>query len=106
MTSVYAAKLGLITQKIDVNAQKIDYLALMTYEIAIADFSLQDKLGKNSFFEETFLLADTSIKIVFRMPFLTLSDADVCFAEKKLVWRSYTTVEALPITQMFNLLVK
>ena len=30
------------------------------------------------------------------MPFLTLSNADIRFAEKELVWRTYTAVEALP----------
>lgn len=33
------------------------------------------------------------------MPFLTFSDADIRFIEKKLVWRSYITVEALPNTK-------
>ena len=58
--------------------------------MVIAGFSVQDKLGKVRFFKETFLLADTSMEVVLGMLFLTLSDADIRFAEKELVWRSYT----------------
>lgn len=46
MTSVYASKLGLVTRKTDVGAQKIDGLSLKTYRIVIAGFSLQDKPGR------------------------------------------------------------
>ncbi len=90
------AKLGLVTRKTYVGAQKIDGSALVTYGMVIAGFSLQDKLGTARFFEETFLLADTSIEVVLEMPFLALSDGDVCFAGKELSWRSYTTAKALP----------
>ena len=38
------------------------------------------------------------------MPFLTSFDADIWFAEKKLVWSSYTTAEALPTTRKVNLI--
>lgn len=69
-----------------------------------AGFSLQDKLGRVRFFEEIFLLADTSIEVILGMPLLTLSDADIRFAEKELVWRSYTAADALPITQRIELI--
>ncbi len=49
--------------------------------MTLARFSLQDSLGKVWFFEETFLLADTSMEVVLGMPFLSLSNADVEFAE-------------------------
>ena len=58
--------------------------------MVIAGFSVQDKLGKVRFFEETFLLADTSMEVVLGMLFLTFSDADIRFAEKELVCWSYT----------------
>ena len=35
------------------------------------------------------MLADTSMKMGFGMPFLPLSNADIGFVER-LVWRSYT----------------
>ena len=47
---------------------------------------------------ETFLLADISMEVVLGMLFLTFSNADIQFAEKKLIWRTYTTEEALPTT--------
>ena len=58
----------------------------------VADFSLQDKLGKVQFFEETFFLANTSMNVVLGKPFFTLSDADIRFAERNLVWRRYYTL--------------
>ncbi len=42
-------------------------------------FSMSDKNGREKFFEESFLLADIKPDIVLRMPFLTMSNADVDF---------------------------
>lgn len=99
MTLAYVAKLGLVTQKINVRAQKIDGSPLEIYGMVSAMFSLQDSLEKVRFFEKTFLLTDISIKMILGMPFLPLSNADVEFIESdKLSWRSYNTVKALPIT--------
>ena len=67
--------------------------------MVVADFSLQGKLGKIRFFEETFLLANTSMDVVLGMPFFTLSNADIRFAKRKLVWRRYTAAEAMPTTR-------
>lgn len=41
MTPAFAAKLGLITQKTSIRAQKIDGSILMTYSIALASFCLR-----------------------------------------------------------------
>ncbi len=42
------------------------------------------------------MLADTSIEMVLKMPFLSLSNANVKFAElEKLTYRSYITTKAL-----------
>ena len=38
------------------------------------------------------------MEVVLRMLFLTFSNANVQFAEKKLTWRTYTTKKALPNT--------
>ena len=38
------------------------------------------------------------------MPFLTLSNADIKFAQKELTWRSYTTAEALPTTKRVEII--
>ena len=99
MIPAYAAKLGLAIRKTNVGAQKMDESALVTYEMVIAGFSLQVKLGKARFFEKTFLLADTSMEVVLGMLFLILSKADIRFTKKECVWRSYTAVEALSTTR-------
>ena len=77
MTPAVAAKLSLSIRPTGIGTQKIDGFALKTYSIVILGFSIQDKTGKIRFFEETFLLADTSIVVVLGMPFLALSNADI-----------------------------
>ena len=52
--------------------------------MVIAGFQVEDKLGRARFFQESFLLAETSMEVVLRMPFFTLSNANIQFAEKKL----------------------
>ncbi len=72
-----------------------------------AHFLLQNSLERVRFFEKTFLLADISIEVVLEMPFLFFSNADVEFAELgKLIWRSYTTAKALPITSQVEFIDK
>ncbi len=91
MTLAYVAKLGLTTRKTNVGAQKIDSSPLKTYGIVSASLLLQDSLGRVWFFEETFLLADTSIEMVLEMLFLALSNADFQFSAEKLTWKTYIT---------------
>ncbi len=98
MTPAYATKLDLTVRKISVGAQKIDGLLLETYGIVSASFSLQDSLRRVRFFEETFLLANISMKMVLGMLFLAFSNADFQFDAEKLTWRFYITAEALPTT--------
>ncbi len=75
--------------------------------MASASFSLQDSIWRVCFFEETFLLADSNMEIVLGMPFLSLSNANVEFAElEKLTWRTYTATEALSITSGVELIDK
>ena len=50
MTPAYAAKLGLQVQKIDIKAQKIDGSTLETFEMVLADFQVENKLGRARFF--------------------------------------------------------
>ena len=106
MIPIYAAKLDFVICKTDIGAQKTDGSALETYGMVIAGFLVQDSLTKVWFFEETFLLANTSMEVVLEMPFLILSDIDIQFAEKKFTWRSYTTAEALPTTRRVELIDK
>ena len=106
MTPAYAKQLGLQVQKTDVGAQKIDSSSLRTFGMVIAGFQVEDKLVRARFFQESFLLAETSMEMVLRMPFLTLSNADIQFAAKELTWRSYTAAKALPTTKRVELINK
>ena len=106
MTPAYAKQLGFRIGRTDVGAQKIDGSLLSTDGMVIAAFQVKDNVGRARFFEKTFLLADTSIKLVLGMPFLTLSNASIQFAEKELTLRSYTAKEALPTTLRVELIDK
>ena len=99
MASVYAAKPGFKVRPTDVEAQKIDGSTLEAFGMVLANFQVEDKLGRAQFFQETFLVANTSVDVVLGMPFLTLSNADVVFKDRELTWRSYTPAEALPTTK-------
>lgn len=79
MNPAFRVQLSRFIWPIDIDAQKIDGFALKTYNIVIVGFSIQDKLDRIWFFKETFLLADTSIKVVLEIPFLTLSNANIQF---------------------------
>ena len=52
--------------------------------MVIARFVIQDRLEKALFFEEIFLLVNTSIEIVLKGSFIIFSNADIWFAKKKL----------------------
>ena len=106
MTPAYAVKLGLKVQKTDIGAQKIDGSTLKTFGMVLANFQAEDKLGRARFFQETFLLADIYAEVVLGMPFLTLSNVNVQFVEKKLTWRFYTTAKALPTSKWVELIDK
>ena len=106
MSPVYASKLGLRVHHTDVEAQKIDGSILQTFGMVLANFQMEDKLGRTRFFQEIFLLANISAEVVLGILFLTFSNADVQFVEKKLTWRSYTTAEALPTTKRVELINK
>ena len=103
MSPVYAKRLGLKTCKTNIGAQKIDGSALETFEMVIADFQMEDKSGRPRFFQETFLVANTKFKMILRMPFLKISNADITFGEGTLTWKLYTTNEALPTTERVQL---
>ena len=107
MTPAYAKKLAFTPQKTSVEVQKINGCFLETYNMTSASFSFQDSQKMVRFFEKSFLLANTNMEVVLRMPFLALSNADVEFTELgKLTWRSYITVEALSTTSQIELIDK
>lgn len=51
-------------------------------------------------------MADTQIKVILGMLFLTLGNANIRFAERKLVWKTYSAAETLPITQRMEIIDK
>ena len=84
MNPAFARKLGLYIQKANIRAQKIDSSALETFEIKIADFQVENKIGRPKFFQETFLVANTKFEVILGMLFLKISNADVVFGKKTL----------------------
>ena len=102
----FVKELGLPIRPTDVGAQKIDSTTLNIYRMVVIAFSVEDKANRERFFEETFLVANVSPKVVFGMPFLTLSGADVDFSGRELRWRTYTTEEVLPTTRRVELVGK
>ena len=72
----------------------------------IVAFSVTDQANKVRFFEETFVVANVSLDMVFGMLFLTLSGADVDFSKKELQWRSLTIKKAFFTTKHVNLVGK
>ena len=106
MYPAYATKLGFCTKKIDVGTQKIDRSHLDTFGIVIADCSVKNKFERVQFFQETFLLANIGIEVVVGMSFFIFSKANIWFAERELVWRTYMAVEALLTTRRVEIIDK
>ena len=80
----FAKQLGLPIRPTDVKAQKIDGTMLDTHGMVVVAFSVENKTNQVSLFEETFLVVNVSLKVVFGMPFLILSGADVDFSGQEL----------------------
>ena len=80
----FAKELGPSIRPTDVRAQKIDGTTLDIFGIVVAAFSVIDKANQVRFFEEIFLVANISLEIVLRIPFLTLSGIDINFLSWKL----------------------
>lgn len=77
MISIYAAKLYLNTCFTNIGAQKIDDFTLETFGIVLASFKIKDKLGKYRFFKELFLLTETNIEVILKIPFLIFSNTNI-----------------------------
>ena len=75
----FALELGLFIRPTDIRIQKIDSTILDTYGIVVAAFTIIDKANQVIFFEKTFLMANISLEVVFEIPFLMLSSADIDF---------------------------
>ena len=79
---------------------------LDTYGIVVTAFLVKDKANQVKFFEETFLMANVSSKVVHGMPCLTLSSGNIDFLGFELQWRTYNTEEVLPTTRRVKLVDK
>lgn len=55
---------------------------------------------------ENVFVANTKVKIIFKMFFLKISDANVLFKEKMLILRSYITNKALPTIKQVQIINK
>ena len=102
----FTQELGLLIRTTDIGAQKIDVTMLDTFGMVVIAFSVPDKANRVKFFEKTFLVANISPEVVFKIPFLTLNSADVNFLVRELRWRTYTTDEVLSTTRCIELVGK
>ena len=106
MNPNFAQRLSLKVWKTNVGAQKIDSSALETFEMVIADFQVEDKTNKPRFFQKMFLVADTKFEVILRMSFLKISNANVLFGKKILMWKTYTSNKVLPTTEQVQIIDK
>ena len=74
--------------------------------MVVAVFSVVDKANQVNFFEETFLVANVSLEVVFVMSFLILSGTDIDFLDRELRWRTYTTEKVFSTTKCVELVGK
>ena len=75
----FTSHLGLKIWKTNFQAHNINSTILKTYGIVVFTFTMLDKDGSKKICEESFLLAEVKPKIVLRILFLTMSNADVDF---------------------------
>lgn len=86
-------------------AQKIHGILPRTHGISSAMFPLQTSNGMVQSCEELFLLVNSSMELILGIPFSSLCNIDVEFAEaRKLTWRSYDIRETLPISSQVELI--
>ena len=103
---IFARQQGFFIRPIDIGAKKIDDITLDTYKMVVAAFLMTNKVNQVKFFEETFLVANVSPKVVLGIFFLILSCANVNFLDRKLKWRTYITQEILSTTKCVKLVEK
>ena len=76
------------------------------FGIMIADFQLEDKVGRPRFFRKTLLVANTKFKAILEMLFLKFSNANILFGKKTLTQKSYTTSKILPTIKQIQIINK
>lgn len=66
--------------------------------MVIADFQIDIKVNRLRFSQKIFLVANTKFVVILKMFFLKISNPDVSFYKKTLMWKFYTPIKALFIT--------
>lgn len=79
----YVAVLRLRICLTDIGAQKVDWSIFLTYGMMITNFQFEDKKRKICFFQKTFLMANTAIEIVLKIPILTFSQMEINFVDRE-----------------------
>ena len=69
---------------INIDIQKIDSTTFKTYKIVITVFLVINYANRVKVFEKTFLVANVSLDMVFKILFFTLKGANIDFPKKKL----------------------
>lgn len=77
ITLEYTLKLDLNVCFTNIKAQKINTSIFKIFGINLANFQIKNKLNQAQYFEKTFLLADINIKMLQKMTFLTLNNANI-----------------------------
>ena len=67
--------------------------------MVITDFQIENQASRPRFFQKIFLVVDTKFEVILGMLFLKISNVDVLFGKKILIWRTYTINKALPIIE-------
>lgn len=83
ITLAYALKLGFRTCHTDVRAQKIYGSIFEMFRMVLASFQIDNKFEKTLFFNKTFLLAETGMKMVLEMFFLILNNANIQLSKRE-----------------------
>ena len=76
---IIAKELDIPIRSIDVRVWIINGTMLNTYGMVVVAFSVIDKANQIRFFEKTFLMTNISLKVVFKMLFLIISNANIDF---------------------------
>ena len=99
----FTKQLSLFIRPTDIGVQKNDSPTLDTLKMVVTTFSITDKVNWVIFFEETFLVANVSLKVVLGMLFFTLNSANIDFLDRKLQWRTYINKVAFLTTRRVKL---
>ena len=72
----------------------------------IANFQVENKVGRPRFFQKPFLIANTKFEVILRMFFLKFNNADMLFDKKTFTWRTYTINKVLSTTKQVQIINK